>query len=267
LAAGIGFVSAKRSPRKLLNYAGAFALGLLALIRLAMPIENYERGQVALATLRENFSLALSGWPLTAVVLTFVAAILCLIEGSRRNSLNVTTDLALLGTIIVAGLMLVPWSSNPHLWWRESKYRTWMIPIHGALMAACALDAWRETDREFLWRQRQPALIAIGAVFLVVLSIQSMRWDQLTHRLLDAMRGGGCIPAESLTWIDHTPFDHWSLSAYAIDLQGRTPRALILNGIYCDQFAANGKVRLSYFSIEDGHWFDFTQVRAAAVTP
>jgi MFS family permease len=263
IGAGIGYLSARRSPRKLPRYTSAFALGILALIRLVMPIEGYERGQLAIATLRDNFTLALNGWPLAVVVLTFVAAILCLIEGTRRNSLTFTTDLALLATIIVAGLMLVPWSSNPHLWWRESKYRTWMVPIHGALMVTCALDAWREADREFLWRQRQPALIAIGAVFLIVLSIQSARWDQLTRRLQNAMRGG-CIPAESLSWIEHTPLDHWSLSAYAIDLQGRTPRSLVLNRIYCDQFAANGKVRLSFFSIENGHWFDFSQVLAAA---
>jgi hypothetical protein len=78
------------------------------------------------------------------------------------------------------------------------------------------------------------------------------------------MRSGGCIPAESLTWIEHTPFDHWALSAYAIDLQGRTPRALVLNSLYCDQFAADGKVRLSFFSIENG-WFDFSKVRDAAL--
>ncbi len=264
MAASIGYVSAKRSAAKLVSYLGPLALGLLALVRLFMPINDYERGQLAMATLRDNFTLALNGWPLAVVVLTFVAAILCLVEGTRRNS-NLTADLALLATIILAGLMLVPWSSNPHLWWRESKYRTWMIPIHGALMVACALDAWREADRGFLWRQRQPALIAIGAVFLIVLSIQSARWNQLTHRLQDAMRGGGCIPAESLTWIEHTPFDHWSLSAYAIDLQGRTPRSLVLDSIYCDQFAANGKVRLSFFSIENGHWFDFTHIRDGAV--
>jgi hypothetical protein len=260
------FVSAKMSPAaKHLRYAGAFGLGLLGLVRLLSPITDYERRQLGFATLRSSFNVALKGWPLAFLALTLVVVILCLIQRPNRSPKSFTSDFALPGILIAAGLMLVPWAINPHSWWKSLDYRNWVIPISGVVMGACALDAWRNTEQGHLWRGRQPALIAIGAVFFVVLSLQSLSWNQLTNRLLDAMRAGGCVPRRSLTWIDRTPLDHWATGAYAIVLQERTAHSLVLDGDRCGDYAANGTVNILWLARKKGDgWFDLDHVRTDA---
>jgi hypothetical protein len=164
--------------------------------------------------------------------------------------------------VIAAGLMLVPWALNPHAWWKALDYRNWMVPISGVVMGACALDAWRKAEQAHLWRERQPVLLAIGAVFLVVLTLQSLTWNRLTNHLIDAMRAGGCIPRESLAWTSQTAMDHWSTADYAIVLQGRTPRSLVLDGAGCDAYAMDRTVHiLSLVRRRAGGWFDLDRVR------
>ena len=167
--------------------------------------------------------------------------------------------------MLAAGLLLVPWAINPHSWWKALDYRNWMVPISVIVMGACALDAWRKADRASLWRERQPTLIAIGTVFLLVLTLQGLTWNRLTNRLLEAMRSGGCIQRESLAWTNQTPFDHWSTADYAIVLQGRTPHCLVLDGEACNEYLANGTVRILSFSRKGASgWFDLDQVRSGA---
>lgn len=258
------FVSAKMSPFNRLRYAGALALGLLCLGRLIMPITEYERRQLAFSTLRTSFKMAVRGFPLALLALTLLAAIFCLRQSVHRKPKSIA-DFALLGAVISAGLILVPWSINPHSWWKALDYRSWYPLVSGVLMGACALDSWRKADQASLWHQRQPALIAIGAVFLVVLSLQSLAWLRLTNRLLDAMRGSGCISRARLAWTDQTPFDHWSTAAYSIVLQGRTPHSMVLDGDACDEFAADGTVHILWLTRRRGSgWFDFDQVSTDA---
>ena len=263
-------VSAKMSPFSRVRYAGAFALGLLCLGRLITPITEYERRQLAFSTLRTSYKMAVRGFPLALLALTLLAAILCLMQSRerkarRRPASDFAADFALFGAIVSAGLVLVPWSIDPHAWWKALDYRAWFPLASGVLMGASALDSWREADRASLRRQRQPALIAIGAVFLIVLSLQSLTWFRLTDRLLDAMRGGGCISRAGLAWTEQTPFDHWSTAAYSIILQERTPHSMVLDGDACDEYAADGTVHiLSIHRRRGSGWFDLDQVRTDA---
>jgi hypothetical protein len=259
------FVSAKMSPFNRFRYVGALALGLLCLGRLITPITEYERRQLAFSTLRTSFRMAVRGFPLALLALTLLAAILCLMQSRHRKPQSSAADFALLGAVIAAGLILVPWSIDPHAWWKALDYRAWFPLASGVLMGACALDSWRKADQVSLWQQRQAALIAIGGVFLIVLSLQSLTWFRLTNRLLDAMRGGGCISRARLAWTDQTPVDHWSTAAYSIVLQGRTPHSMVLDGDACDEYAADGTVHiLSLHRRRGGGWFDLDQVRTDA---
>jgi hypothetical protein len=214
--------------------------------------------------------MAVRGFPLALLALSLLAAILCLREGRRREAKrrpasDFAADFALFGAIVCAGLVLVPWAIDPHAWWKALDYRAWFPLASGVLMGACALDSWRKADRGSLLRQRQPALIAIGAVFFIVLSLQSLTWLRLTDRLLDAMRGGGCISRAGLAWTEQTPFDHWSTAAYSIILQERTPHSMVLDGDACGEYAVDGTVHiLSIHRRRGSGWFDLDQVRPDA---
>jgi hypothetical protein len=111
-------------------------------------------------------------------------------------------------------------------------------------------------------------VITIGAVFLIILSLQAVSWNRLTNRLLDAMRGGGCIQHEALSWTMETALNHWSIASYAIVLQGRTPHTMVLDGRGCDEYAADGTVNIIWLSRKKGDgWFDLDHARTEAHHP
>jgi hypothetical protein len=255
-------ISAKMAPFNRIRYAGALTLGLLCLGRLLMPVTEYERRQLAFSTLRSSFRMAVQGWPLALLALTLLAVIFCLRQSQHHKPKSFASDFALLGAVISAGLVLVPWSINPHSWWKGLDYRSWIPLVSSVVMGASAIDGWRKVDQAYLWRERQAALIAIAAVFLIILSVQSLIWFHLTNQLLGAIRGGGCISRTSLTWTAQTPFDHWSTAPYSIVLQGRIPHSLVLDGAGCDEYAANATVHILWLARRRGDgWFDFDQVR------
>ena len=163
----------------------------------------------------------------------------------------------------------VVWASDPASWAYELNYRFWVVPISMVVMLVCAFDAWRtRTDRTMMLQQRQPVVIAVGAVFLIVLSIQSLVWNQLTNRLLAETKDGGCIPHVNLGWTYQTPFEHWSLASYMIVLQGQTPRTLILDRNGCNAYDLDGTVHIIWLTRHSGEgWFDLDKVPANILPP
>jgi hypothetical protein len=238
-----------------------------------MPLTRYERRQLLPKSfqniLLRSFSNSVQGWQLIALGLTFVAALLCLAQGRSRKPASRIANYGPLAAVIAAGLMLVVWASDPASWAYELNYRFWVVPISMVVMLVCAFDAWRtRTDRTMMLQQRQPVVIAVGAVFLIVLSIQSFVWNQLTNRLLAETKDGGCIPHVNLGWTYQTPFEHWSLASYMIVLQGQTPRTLILDRNGCNAYDLDGTVHIIWLTRHSGEgWFDLDKVPANILPP
>jgi len=156
----------------------------------------------------------------------------------------------------------MPWALTPSAWVNEMEYRFWMVPMSLVVMGGCALDVWIGPEVESCRGRRQPTLIAIGIVFLTVLSIQSLTWKRLSNRLMSEMQDPGCIPRASLTWVPETPLNHWSVASYAIILQGsRAPRTLVLDGDGCYEYATDATVQIKWLHRHNGDgWFDLSQV-------
>jgi len=117
---------------------------------------------------------------------------------------------------------------------------------------------------------RRYAMSLIGAIFLIVLSIQSVQWalmnQRLTSDLMDSDRG--CVVSNSVAWLGDTPMDHWGVTLYAVLLQGRKPNTLLLPGQFaCQLFGVDGDASFgemgtfSFVRPRGEGWFDFEEAR------
>jgi len=262
-------VSASRlSGRARFNrYAGALLLALVALSRMLTGFSPYEHQRMSLKPIIASFRWSVLGWPLASLAFVSVAALQCV----RRSAMNRPAaesdsgaDYLLLGATLAAGMCLIPWSLVPRAWADSIDYSLWVGPVSIALMAGCALDAWRSRPAPS-WTVRKPALIAIGSAFFIVLSLQSASWVGLKTRFVDDLHqaGSGCVPRSSFKWIANTPLNHGDTAAYAIVLQGRRPQVLVLDDDNCDAYMKNREVNITWFSRASGSgWFDLDHAGA-----
>jgi len=249
------------------RYAGASLLVVLALSRLFAGFSGYEHRMMSLEQVTNTFRWSVLGWPLVSLAFVCAAALQCL-RGSAANrpanNSEVAPDYILAGLALAAGVCLIPPSIDARTLSAVMGYRFWVGPISVALMAGCALDAWRGNPAP-LWAARKPALVAIGSAFFIVLSLQSVTWARLTTRFVGTLHqaGCGCVPRSSLKWITNTPLNHWATDAYAIVLQGRTPQVLVLEDDNCDTYKKNREVNILWFSSAGGRgWFDLDHAGA-----
>ena len=249
------------------RFAGAFLLAVLALSRVFAGFSPYEHQMMSLQRVTGSFRWSVLGWPLVSLAFVSAAALQCL-RGRAMNrpadESQFGADYLLAGAVLAAGMCLIPWSLVPRAWAASIGYRLWVAPVSLALMTGCALDAWRSSPAPS-WTARKPALIAIGSAFFIVLSLQSATWVRLKTRFVHDLHqaGSGCVPRSSLKWIANTPLNHWSIAAYSIVLQGRTPQVLVLDDDNCDTYAKNREVNIIWFSRASGRgWFDLDHAGA-----
>ena len=97
-------------------------------------------------------------------------------------------------------------------------------------------DQWTRLQQPSLahdWvRVRLPVGFSVAAVFAVVLSIQSIVWVRLTHRLMKEVESypAALVPWDEVgQWAKDTPLYHWGTASYVFVLEGRQPRKLVLD--------------------------------------
>ncbi|HVN28579.1 MAG TPA: hypothetical protein VMT64_08845, partial [Candidatus Binataceae bacterium] len=246
---------------------GGIALCALTVIRLVIPLTPYEEKQLVGFSISKAFEYGIAGPQLVGLLCAFVAAGLILFREPLRNSTRLPLDLLSAVSILAAGVVLTAWAINPAAWSGEMESRFWMVPMSLLMMGACALDAWFNAPSAASLHRRQLLLLPTGAVFLIVLSVQSLVWNQLTNRLL-ADLSDGCYSRESIAWTLQTAMDHWSIAAYVIDLQGRTPNRLLLDAGACSEFAFDGTLHIIWMHRKRGEgWFDFDEVPIERARP
>jgi hypothetical protein len=243
------------------------ALGLSALLlaRALAPLDSYETGAASFQTIIWTFKHSVIGWPLIAIALTMVAGFNCL---TVRGSHAITF---LIAPLALAGAALIAWAINPAAWAPCLDYRYCVMPVSLPLMTAAAVEElWLRRSESQLQTIRCHAVSLIGAIFFVVLSIQSLQWGLGSRRLANELTssGRGCIPRQAVTSVKNTALDFWSLGAYAVELQGREPGTLVLaHKFACRLFALNGDAILvdngsfSYMRRKGAGWFDFEDAR------
>jgi hypothetical protein len=256
--------SRKRSVRL------ALGLGVLLLARILAPLDSYESGALSFHTIVMSLNDSVIGWPLVAIALTMVAALSCLlISGSQAR-------ICLIVPLSLAGAAMVVWAIQPALWALCLDYRYWVAPVSLPLMTGAAVEElWLRRSTELQLQEiRRHALSLIGAIFLLVLTIQSLQWGLSSRRLANELMNSdhGCVSRRTVTSVRNTALDFWSIGAYAVELQGRRPRTLMLaHKFACRLFALDGDAILvdngtfSYMRRRGEGWFDFEDARSRTV--
>jgi len=258
-----GLKSADARRERLLS---AVVLSLVALARILTPLSEYESERLSTALLMSAFHTAVMGLPLIVLILAALAAIFLLVSASMRSTslVNSISSYIALAIIVTAGACLVIWAIPASRWAWALAFRFWAAPITLPFMAAASVEALllappATEDESARQRSRMPIILVIGGAFLAVLTIQSVTWKALTGRLQEtlAQSPSGCIPRHMLFWARRTPFDHWGASPYAIDVQTRKPKTMVMDANGCREFVATGEIRLSKLSARaPGGWFD-----------
>ena len=258
--AGISVVTRPRTKKASLMFALAF--GILLIVRVLMPLDNYETKGIAIQGFIDAFRDSLYGWPLVALVFTGVAALGCFRSSKSTARVQILVPLAL------AGLALVLWSVHPAIWESCLFYRSWVMPITLPFMGAAAVEELWWSGRENVDQRevRFYALPLIGVIFFAVLSVQSFEWAHLSRVLASNLINSdrGCIATYEIPWIEGTPLGNWAISLYAVDLQSRKPKTVLVpSGLECRYFDLTGTVTFvdkrdfSYIRQPDQGWFDF----------
>ncbi len=240
----------------------ALFLGLLLLERIVIPIQDWERKSFTLNVVSYSFYNAVWGWPLIATAFTMLAGLMCLFTPRRYPRIYLMVPL------VLVGIALTVWALNPTSWDRCIDFRYWITPITLVLMAGAAVEElWlRRSSEVQLQEIRRYAIPLVGAIFLLVLSMQSVEWQMMNHRLRGELVNSerGCIPSGSLFWLHDTPLSHWGGTFNAIEVQGQKPATLLLpNELDCQIFATEGDAKLvdqGAFKFDRdirGSWFDF----------
>jgi hypothetical protein len=180
--------------------------------------------------------------------------------------------------LILSGAALTLWAANPAYWRKCADYRFAAALVSLPFMIGASFEAmWPASAAETSLRgARSDALRTAGAIFLLVLSIQSLQWERMSQRLANELvnSGRGCVPLSSLPWIQGTAMDHWGVIVYAADLQGKRPRTLLLpHDQACRTFALTGDAlladsgRFQPIRHRDECWFDFDESRSRTQRP
>jgi len=214
-----------------------------------------------------SFNDSLLGWPIVAIALTLVAALGSLLGTRQRAHIFLTPPL------IIAGLALIVWAIHPANWANCNDYRYWVAPISMLFMSGAAVEElWlRRLPEPQLQNLRLYAVPLIGAIFLLVLSIQSLQWGMMSRRLAtDLMNSDrGCVSRFTVASIRNTALEHWAVTFYAVELQGLKPSTLLAPDYpACQLFARNGAAILvdewnfKYVRYPGKGRFDFEDARS-----
>jgi hypothetical protein len=247
----------------------AIVLALVAGTRALLPLPDYDAEVLAsdrlLPTLLGSFRASVLGYPLAAILFTWLGGALSLAArwaAQRRHSglerLGSAVGLSSTAAVLI---VLLPWASDPTLWTSVESFRFWAFAASFPLMVMAVLErvwldplarGWSTTRR----RSRHLSLAA--AVFFAVLSTQSVSWLVLRDHLVDvlAAHSGKCIPASSLRRLTSTPLEHWTLPYYSILIEGRSPKALVLADCAAPNFLTEVQLAPWDSRNRERGWFD-----------
>ena len=262
------------------NLYFSFLLFTLLVVRAIVTMTaatEYEQSQSSVRLFLYYFSEYVWGFPLASLVFAWTAGLLLLLPRFRQlhNALVASARwvrwLSLICVATVGGLLVIL-ALNRQLWMDALSFRQFAtlnsvpflfmlilesrIPLFMADAGPTTLAVWR-----------LPVVNAAGAVFAVVLSLQSVGFWYATNdlRMYLSTSSDACLDRATLTKVHGTALDHWSLPTYAILLQGRTPRTLVLDREGCVAAQGTGPLKLAPFKdYSGGGWFDLQGARSAS---
>jgi hypothetical protein len=226
---------------ELLTKAGLFAvLAIAALWKIMLNPDSYAQREFTWERAHEAWRWGVEGYALRGLEFMWAAGICVLLHGALHGSRLVTERrLMRFGAAFCVGAALVTWTIWAHkstLWSTAVNYRRWVVPLTVPFYLMAFADQWirlRHLSTAHNWvRVRLPVGFAVAGVFALVLSIQSIVWVRLTHRLMHEVETypAAVVPWDDVgQWAKDTPLYHWGTASYVFVLEGRQPRKLVLD--------------------------------------
>jgi hypothetical protein len=247
-----------------------FALLVLRMIVTVIDTTDYEKSQSSWDVAVNYFMEYVWGFPLASLVFAWAVGYLLLLPTLRPSNHRYASKLSM-ACVAIAGTLLVFLALNHDLWMDALSFRQFAIVsslpfLLLAILEACVPRFLTRADAAGLVTSRYPIMNGVGIVFAVVLSLQSFGFWHATNDLRAYLSATSepCIDRDSLTMIQGTALDHWTLPTYVIVLQGKTPESLVLDAEGCLIARGTGPLQLVPFKeYAGGNWFDLTRVRSA----
>lgn len=274
LALGAGLF--RKDERRSLWLLG---LGLCALsaIRVAMFViwkSPWEVSELSFQLKMEQFRGSVLGLPILSLACVWLAACMAFISPMigtpSRRKLTALLSFIEVASLTTAGGLLLIWAKDPHLWWRAYNFRAWALFASLPFILMAALEGLAKGRAEASsptidWPHRLRSIQFAGVIFLLVISVQSTVWANLSARLRGTVLHGleVCRPTSSIGWQVTTPLDTWATPVYAIILQGRTAKKLVLDGDACgaSDFPENVRIAPWYVRSNKEGWFDIRPIQ------
>jgi hypothetical protein len=246
------------------------AVGLLILgIRRLLHIQpGYETALISMDPILVTLETVIMGLPGAALVSAYAAAICLLLPDlagpARSQSLASKARAVQIVALAVTAGALLGWASDVAELYDTIGFRIWVLACSLPFFVAATIEALARHDPSKpplrkAWKPRLRLAQACGAIFLLVLGLQSLQWSLLTNRFEQMLvqAGPGCIARESIDWLPTTPLKHWSSSPYSILLGGPSPQAVLLDEEWCLAARESDMVRIAEFDIlyKTGNWF------------
>lgn len=274
IGATLAFLTALARPeQRVIRLWLALALAIIAVgawSRAMSGLNAYEAEQLSVDMLLHRFTSAVMGPPLVLLLAGGVAALLILSRRLPRRTLPWRlSSRAVWVALIVAGASAVLWASVP-LFWRDAlSYRFFIIPASLPFIGAAWLDSLGRTrpavssvSADAEWQSRQRWIVALGGIFALTITIQSVHWSSLTARLREALINSPtpCLAntSEALRWTLDTALNHWTITPYGLLVQGELPHTLPLDQQECGEIDLRTGFPIGYWEWRrwEGGWFD-----------
>jgi len=238
LLAGVAWVEKRQGWAAVLLGASAFAAGRFWLLHT-----DYEGGRLSLAMLHADYLTGVAGYPLVGLLLVYAGGV-GLLKKPRWGFV----------LLVAAGVVWVAWGRDHRLWTGGFAYRSWAVVATLPFLAAGMYQSLTRAPAPPRW-----TLPLVGVIFAAVLSAQSWAWWGLNERLdaeLAAMPTP-CQAHEDTAWLLYTPLDHWSITVYALIVQGRSPQKVILYAPDCAAWQFETGMPITYWEFRrwGGGWF------------
>lgn len=282
VVAAVAFVLGLRAPeqrRHLWLWAAGFAgAALVALVRFALGNTPYERDQLSLGIYGWSFGVSVWGAPFVALACAAIVAASMiaaprLLQRQNERSGDMIRRVAV-ASVLLAGAVLAWWAHDPNQWKWANKYTLWAPWISACFAGIALLDRlmWERQappQEEQRWAFRRRLLPPIGAVFLVVLAIQSTAWTGVLRRLEGTLTdtSWACVSSAPVNWLNDTPLNQFGTPALALVLQGRTPAKLMVPNDDCGTQTFGDGYRLDDYLTRpwQSAWFRFDQLHTRLV--
>ena len=234
-------------------------IAVIALVRFVTGINAYESEQLGLGLLLQRVVSSVLPGPIVILVAAGLVALLLVLPVHWQPSWLPTDRPRLVRRLMIAMVVSAAiWAAIPALWIDALSYRFFIIPVSVPFIVAALIDSLNNRDpnvESVRWQQRRPLIQMIGLAFALALSIQSLYWlgftTVLRNTLLTTERA--CLDTDSteIGWTQQTALNHWAIAPYALDIQGKTPRTLVMWDEGCTQYRYNDTTG---FLLADWDW-------------